>query len=650
MKSNGKVAIGRLATAGVALLCLVLIVASVIPTPMAVIGGHFLSIGINQGAAASPDYPYEITSARTATSKTFALDTNKYALDCSMESIHYQENPDNPDDAWMEIDTTIVSSTKPNWDWEVTTGHWHLLISSNTTVALGKDGQWIGFRFDGVGYLDSVTKDYVVLFERGDVTPTVQGNTIRWEGIVPGVNLEYIYSADGFKENIEVTETARTWLENHPPSGYDIPNNQAYLGAYFKCDWSNAYPAEDENGDPISWDASNEFEGESIFFRHPIKDYIVSALPMGWARHDDLEPEDWVPIRERFYSQNGNHWLILGSKVVDLNQMPEGTVTFDPSEDFQVGANLDDVYERESNGVVTDDATYVIHSSGTGAVTRYWGAHRWDLSEEETKPSQGDNITVAYATLYVAAEVYDDVNGNWHFEKKASPSQFSTSTNNVTERYDNRGTTNSTSWIQDSLGIGWHNTTSLVAPLQEVIDFCSPAALVLIFRPNQDTSKMLRTHSYNYNDHSYAAKLHIEWMEGGCSPSIELSQTSWSVNGGNPVAEGSNYATGLDWCTITNHSGGTVDITIGGTDMTGGGYTWDLADDGNPGDMIYGLYAGLYGGDYTIVVKESTPYNTLKSGLADEGTQDFGLKIYIPTNFDDGNNKSGTTILTAACL
>lgn len=83
--------------------------------------------------------------------------------------------------------------------------------------------------------------------------------------------------------------------------------------------------------------------------------------------------------------------------------------------------------------------------------------------------------------------------------------------------------------------------------------------------------------------------------------------------------------------------------------MTGGGYTWDLADDGSPGDMIYGLYAGLDGGDYTIVVKESAPYNTLKAGLADSGTQDFGLKIYTPTNFDDGNNKSGSITLTVAC-
>jgi len=85
--------------------------------------------------------------------------------------------------------------------------------------------------------------------------------------------------------------------------------------------------------------------------------------------------------------------------------------------------------------------------------------------------------------------------------------------------------------------------------------------------------------------------------------------------------------------------------------MTGGGYTWDLSDDGSAGDMIYGLYAGLDDEDdtYDVVVKETGPYNTLVSGLVDEGTQDFGMKIYVPTNFDDGNSKSGTITLTAVC-
>lgn len=134
---------------------------------------------------------------------------------------------------------------------------------------------------------------------------------------------------------------------------------------------------------------------------------------------------------------------------------------------------------------------------------------------------------------------------------------------------------------------------------------------------------------------------------GGCSPSIELDQSSWSVNGGSVVDEDTAYNTGLDWCTITNNSGGSVDIYIQGTDMTGG-TAWDLSDDYSNGADIYGMRAGLYGGSYNIDVKESTT-NLLKDSLADSGTQDFGLQMLTPTSYSDGVSKSGTVTVTAVC-
>ena len=135
-----------------------------------------------------------------------------------------------------------------------------------------------------------------------------------------------------------------------------------------------------------------------------------------------------------------------------------------------------------------------------------------------------------------------------------------------------------------------------------------------------------------------------------CSPSISLNVSSWSVNGGSPVATSSNYATGIAYFRITNNSGGAVTITIGGTDMTGGN-AWDLADDGSPGNMIYGMYAGLDDADdlYDIIVRETATYNTLVAGLVDAATQDFGLKIWTPTVYTDGVAKSGNITLTVTC-
>jgi hypothetical protein len=125
----------------------------------------------------------------------------------------------------------------------------------------------------------------------------------------------------------------------------------------------------------------------------------------------------------------------------------------------------------------------------------------------------------------------------------------------------------------------------------------------------------------------------------------DISNTPSSYNFGS-VAEGATPSTGLAYFTVTNNSSSAVDITISGTDMTGGD-TWTLSDDGNPGTNIYGLQAGLEGEAYTIIVKKNSPYNTLVSNLAASGTQRWGLQLYAPTTFSDGEAKTGTVTLTA---
>jgi hypothetical protein len=147
----------------------------------------------------------------------------------------------------------------------------------------------------------------------------------------------------------------------------------------------------------------------------------------------------------------------------------------------------------------------------------------------------------------------------------------------------------------------------------------------------------------SWTSHTSEDLMFEEWGTSG-EPNISVSPSSYDFG---TLGVGTTADTGLTYFTITNTGTCTVDITIGGTDMTGGGYTWTLSDTATPGNMIYGMKAGLEGGDYTIIVKKSTPYNTLKSGLAVSGTQKFGLKLYTPTSFSDGNAKSGTITLTA---
>jgi hypothetical protein len=131
--------------------------------------------------------------------------------------------------------------------------------------------------------------------------------------------------------------------------------------------------------------------------------------------------------------------------------------------------------------------------------------------------------------------------------------------------------------------------------------------------------------------------------EEAMTPDISNTPSSHDFSA---VAEGVSPETGLTNFSVTNNSGFAINITISGTDMTGG-ITWALADDGSPGTNIYGLKAGLEGGDYTITVKKNAPHSTLVSGLAGLATQKWGLKLYVPTSFSDGVQKTGTVTLTA---
>ncbi len=132
------------------------------------------------------------------------------------------------------------------------------------------------------------------------------------------------------------------------------------------------------------------------------------------------------------------------------------------------------------------------------------------------------------------------------------------------------------------------------------------------------------------------------------APSIINDPTSFAFG---TLAEGGTYETtgGLTtaYFTVTNNSAYAVNITIGGTDMTGGN-TWTLSNDGTAGNMIYGLNAGLQGGSYSVVVRRDAAYNELVGSLGGGGgTQDWGLQLLAPTTFTDGVSKSGMVTLTA---
>lgn len=110
------------------------------------------------------------------------------------------------------------------------------------------------------------------------------------------------------------------------------------------------------------------------------------------------------------------------------------------------------------------------------------------------------------------------------------------------------------------------------------------------------------------------------------------------------VDEDEIVTTGLSYFAVTNLGEYTIDLVVSGEDLTGG-VTWTLSDTCTPGVDTCGLKAGLEGGDYTVIVRKTAPYNVLKSSLGPGVSQNWGIKLYAPTTSSDYEEKTGKVTL-----
>jgi len=169
-------------------------------------------------------------------------------------------------------------------------------------------------------------------------------------------------------------------------------------------------------------------------------------------------------------------------------------------------ASADDAYVWELTHTPIINQTYSATSSSSSAASRYWAGMRWVVSI-----TQSQTIGVAWVKIELYDTSYDDANFDIHFEKVAAPAQFTTASGNIENR---TRTTNSVSWVANSLGAGVHQSDSLVTPLQEVIDDFSATAIVVIFKPKTDVAKTIRAYAWDYDDNAHGAILHVEYSAG----------------------------------------------------------------------------------------------------------------------------------------
>jgi hypothetical protein len=116
------------------------------------------------------------------------------------------------------------------------------------------------------------------------------------------------------------------------------------------------------------------------------------------------------------------------------------------------------------------------------------------------------------------------------------------------------------------------------------------------------------------------------------------------------LATGTTGSTAINYFTLENTGDCAVDVTIQGTDLTGGDDTWTLSGAATPCENIYGLYAGLDDADDNFDVVVNTTANAFVADLPEATTQAWGLKLYMPTSVTnyDAQQMSGTITLVAS--
>jgi hypothetical protein len=139
-----------------------------------------------------------------------------------------------------------------------------------------------------------------------------------------------------------------------------------------------------------------------------------------------------------------------------------------------------------------------------------------------------------------------------------------------------------------------------------------------------------------------ACSANITNTGGNWSLGVVATSTTYWANGSEPtwpLVDGD-----AKW-TVTNNSGGSVDINIKATNFTGG-VGWSL---GVPAENVVRLSAFEEGDGSGDGLTLTTSYQEMMNSLADSANKDWELKFESATAHTDGAAKSSTVTVQAVC-
>jgi len=214
----------------------------------------------------------------------------------------------------------------------------------------------------GVGYVDPQSNwAYQYLQNVQSSQGQINGYSITYSGVFTGTDVTWSYGNTGLKEEITMSNTTKTVLQNHPPSQYGLNDASSYLVFITRLDYQNLNLY---NGTGLL-DGNVTISDTGVDFKDVLEQFKC-ALPLGEA-YELNNDSSRQKLTYRIVHLNGNTYLLSGLKVSKLNTMVF-PVVIDPT--LSVNSLSNDGYISSSSttystawdassGTVDSSATYL---------------------------------------------------------------------------------------------------------------------------------------------------------------------------------------------------------------------------------------------------------------------------------------------------
>lgn len=458
--------------------------------------------------------PIELIEKRTRNSKTHHLGGRKYAWDGTIGSIHYSENGE-----WKDIDNAFEPALVP-WDWQMLKAGYHIRVKEDFTAGqiiefskLGESVQFQPIALEWTNDLDqiqliSMPQDVAPVITNPEVDllpavgmPSHQG-TIRWDDAYgEGLDFRWRCTTTRLIKILEVESLNKLPV----PEQYILDGGNPVLRLSLIFD-----PSKDVDiyVDDEVWDRKAKKQTFSVIEFRKDGEVLWGFLPLRYWDSGEVESERSMATLEK----RGNKLYISIRVPYDWLQTATYPVFIDTDIDVSVAAGGDDGCCEDGTFDATGDYLQV------GYYIDHYNA--WYRFDGVTIP-QTSTVGVAYLEL-------------WEYNTDGSPltkiyaekANDPNAPSNCTDLGNRTRTDAGVDEDGDPGGTGYHETTSIVSVIQELVtayEYSNQA--IQILHDDDGSANGNKRQSYSYDKHpNYTPKLHIEYeVAGGVNYPIATS-------------------------------------------------------------------------------------------------------------------------------